>query len=202
MIDIFSSLTPLFESNPFRAWFIVASMVIIAGLIIWVSIIDIKYKEIEFWKLLIVGGSTIILPIIESFICGCPWLKFFLIGSLVLWFLLLFLNIKFNDDSIFGRADVDIISALLSELIAVTIWMFLKSNGSDVANIAITGLWYNALFYLLVGAITFIVCFIIFFVIQVIRKKEFIKDLRYRKTSFLPILIPVSVMVPYLIMVQ
>lgn len=199
---MFNELITMLSTDIVRAIIIIIGLCVILGLTIWISVIDIKDKAIEFWKMLVASSSTIIMPFIASFFCGCRLLKWFLLGSLVIWFLFLFINIKFNKDKIVGKADVDLLSAILAETIMFSVWTFITSENANAAWIKITAIWYNLLFFLLAGALLFLAVFMLIFIVNVIRKKNSFKNLRKMKVSVIPMFIPVSVMMPYLFMVS
>lgn len=197
---MFNNLIDLFSSNPIRAYLITFSMIIIFLLLLWVSYIDIKKQCVTFWKMLIVSSSTILFPIILSFFCGCKYLKWFLIFSLILWILLLYLNVKFNKDKFVGKADIDLLSALFSETIMFCVWMFFILD-KNIVWIRVTHVWYSFFLYLLLGSIIYILLFLCVFSVKVFNKKVTFKELiKGTKISVIPMLIPISLMIPYIVM--
>lgn len=199
---MFYNLEILLETEPYRAYGVIASMLVILASLIWVSWIDIKKQKITFWKMLISSSTTIIMPLIMSFFCGCHYLKWFLMAALLLWVAFLYLNIRFNKDKFVGKADIDLLSALFAEGIAFSAWMFVVLD-SQYVWIRITHFWYSGFLYLLIGSLIFLAFFLIFFAFHVlIGKKNFRDLLKGTKISVLPMLMPVSVMIPYLIMVS
>lgn len=199
---MFDNLFYLIETDPTRGYLTLGSMVIIFLFLLWVSIIDIKKQSITFWKMLVASFSVILMPLIVSFFCGCKDLKWFLMGAIVLWIFLLFLNVKFNKDRFVGKADIDLLSALFAENVMFCAWMF-KVLDPNVVWIRITHAWYSFFLYLLIGAIIYIILFLIAFTIKVIMKKATFKELiKGTKVSVIPMLMPISIMVPYMIMVS
>lgn len=197
---MFNNLFAIIEKHPFRGYAVLASLVIIFLLLVWVSIIDIQKKSITFWKMLIVSSSTIILPLIISLFCGCSYLRYFLASALILWLLLLYLNIQYNNDAFVGKADIDLLSALFSLNIAFCAWMYFTSDVKFVF-IQITNAWYLFFLYLTLGAIFYLILFLFIFSFQVLFKKATFKQLiKGTKISVIPMLIPISVMIPYMIM--
>lgn len=202
---MFSGLIELFNENIIRAVITTIGMIVILSLLCWVSIIDIKKKSVTFWKMIVVGASIILMPFIESFFAGCWLLPVCLFGALILWFVLLYLNVKFNKDKFVGKADVDLLMAVFSELVMYSIWMLLTID-LDIALIQINHLWYSAFLYLLIGSLIFMfVIFLIFFIKKfVMRRKDytFRKLIKETKVSVIPMLVPVCLIAPYMIMVK
>ena len=198
---MFKTLINLYSTNLPRAIMITISLIIILSLMIWVSIIDIKKKTITFWKMLIASSSTIIMPLLTSFTCGCPYLKYFLIGALVLWVMFLAFNILFNLEKTVGKADIDILSAIISDCIMVTLWLFIVVKQYSV--VKVTQLWYLFFFYLLLGSIIFIAITILITIIKCIINKNssFLKELMHQKVPIIAMFIPLAVMIPYNIMI-
>ena len=202
---MFSGLIELFNENIIRAVITTIGMIVILSLLCWVSIIDIKKKSVTFWKMIVVGASIILMPFIESFFTGCWLLPVCLFGALILWFVLLYLNVKFNKDKFVGKADVDLLMAVFSELVMYSIWMLLTID-LDIALIQINHLWYSAFLYLLIGSLIFMfVIFLIFFIKKfIMRRKDytFRKLIKETKVSVIPMLVPVCLIAPYMIMVK
>ena len=200
---MFDGLLSLYrEQNYLRLSVVITSMLIIFGLMIWVSILDIKYKSITFWKMLIASSSTIIMPFISSFFCGCKYLKWYLLCALFLWFFILFLNIKFNKDKIFGKADIDLLSALISECIMTSFWIF-KVEG-NYSTIKIMTIWYLFLLYFILGSLIFLIFMFLVFLFKIFILKRFMtkEEILKSKISVIPMFIPIAVMLPYNIMVM
>lgn len=150
---MFNHLLALFNNGEtVRGVLSVISMLVIAGLLTWVAIIDIVKQSIKFWKLLLAGGSVILCPFVVSLFSGCWLLPVCLLGAIPLWFLFLFLNIKFNLDRFVGKADIDIITAPISMLAMYCLWMFLTLD-SQLASIQVTAALYNSFVYLLLGSL-------------------------------------------------
>lgn len=197
---MFNELIDMFEINPIRAYINTIGLIIIFALIIWVSLIDIKKKEVEFWKLLITSGMIIIIPIISSFFSENHSLKYFLFISLILWVLFLGLNIKFNNDKFIGKADIDILSSIFALLIMCS--LYLLYNTDYYVGIQIIHLWYLAFLYLLYGSLIFLVIIFIYtFIKSLITKQNMLNQLKGSKISMIPVLIPISILIPYNIMI-
>ena len=64
------NLVKLVSDAPLQGYSLIAMALIIAGAMVWVSIDDIFHQEIYFWKLLIAGATTIVLPFIVSLLMG------------------------------------------------------------------------------------------------------------------------------------
>ena len=202
-MEIFKELLSLKSENLLRFCIISIGFLVILGLLIWVSIIDIKKKSITFYKMLIASSSTIIIPFIASFFCGCPILKWFILGSLLLWVLFLFINIKFNKDKFIGKADIDLLSALFAECLMCSFWMYCVLDHTFVW-IKILNLWYGAVFYFIIGSLAYLVLFLLYFFVKsvILKRDSFLRLLKGTKISVIPMLIPISVMVPLTIMLM
>lgn len=200
---MFDALIELFKTDVPRAAGISICLTIISALILWVSIIDIRRKKIVFWKMLVASSSTIIGCLIMSFFCGCKLLCLAMATAIPLWFLLLYLNIRFNKDKFIGKADIDLLSALVSICICYSVWLFMTSEPS-VAAIKMTHLWYSLFLYLLIGSLIYIAIFLVYFLISVvIFKKHSIRELfKSVKISVIPMILPASIMIPYTIMLS
>lgn len=200
-MKIFDNLIQLLKDGKLQGYFTLASLIIILSLMIWISISDLKRKSVTFWKMLVASGSTIILPFITSFTCGCGKLKWFLLASIPLWFLFLFINIKKNKDKVIGRADVDLLSALISESLMYSIWLYTILD-ANVRWIRITQVWYNLFLYIVLGAIAYLLIFLVVFGIAIATKKKTVKEVLKAKISAIPMFIPVSLMIPYMFMIS
>ena len=199
---MFNELFNLMSKHPLRGYGILASLVIIFLLLVWISFIDIKRKSITFWKMLIASSSVILLPLIMSLFCGCKYLKYFLAASLILWMIFLYLNVRYNKDKFVGKADIDLLSALFAVNLAFSGWLYAISNKNFVF-IQITNVWYSFFLYLTAGAIFYLVLFLFVFLFKVLFKKATFKQLiKSTKISVIPMLIPISIMIPYMIMVS
>lgn len=197
---IFEELIKLYSDQPIRAVYITIGLLAIFSLLCWVSYIDIKKQSIKFKYMLIASASTIIVPFIGSFFCGCKLLKWFLLASIILWFFLLFLNIKFNKNKFVGKADIDLLSALFSETVMYSLWILYTTQ--QYPGIRITYVWYSFFLYLLVGAIVYVAFYIVIFIYKKIRHKTGILLLiKTTRVPAIPMLIPISVMVPYILMI-
>lgn len=198
---MFESLRLLYSENLIRAIFATVGMVAIFGLLLWVSIIDVKKMSVTFWKMLVAGFSTIFFPIITSLFCGCWKLPVYLAAAIPLWFFLLYINIKFNLDRFIGKADIDLLSAILAEMIMYSIWMF-RTLESTIAAAQVMHFWYSGFLYLLLGSIAFVVIVSIIILIKFIKsgKKSFMKNVKDTRVSVIPMLMPVCLIIPYIIM--
>ena len=127
-------------------------------------------------------------------------MRWYLLKAIPLWFLMLYINIKTNKDKFMGKADVDLLSAIASIGIMYSMWLTTVFE-MDIAIIKITGFWYSTLGYLLLGALVYLVIFIFLLIIMVATKKRTIKQLlKDSRISIIPMFIPVSVMVPMMIL--
>lgn len=199
---MFYDLEILLETEPYRGYGVIASIIVIFLMLSWISIIDIKKQKITFWKMLLASSSTIIMPLIMSFFCGCHYLKWFLMGSLLLWVGFLYFNIKYNKDKFVGKADIDLISAVFAEGIMFSGWMLFVVDPQYVW-IRITHFWYSGFLYLLIGSLIFLAFFLIVFAYYVITgKKNFKELLKGTKISVIPMLMPACIMIPYFVMVS
>lgn len=201
---MFDSLLNLLQNDAtkLRGFVIVGCLFTIFALLLWISWIDIKKQSITFWKMLIASSSTIIMPIIASFFYNCSYLKWFYVGALIIWILFLYFNIKYNNDKFVGKADIDLLSAIFAECIMFSAWL-ITFGEKDFIWIKITHLWYSFFLYILIGAVFYVALFLTIFSYKAFIKKEGkIKDLiRSTKISVIPMLVPVSIMMPYTFMI-
>lgn len=198
---MFDSLIALYSTDLKRAIGVTIGCLIILGLMIWISVIDIKKKSVTFWKMLIASYSIIAIPLFMSFFCGCPYLKWFLLLSMLIWLLLLFLNVKFNKNHFIGQADIDLLSAIISEGLSVTLWIIYTTD--NYVGLQISQFWYLVFLYLLLGFLAFIVLTILISAIKVYimhTNNKLLLELRHKKLPVIAAFIPVSVMIPLNIM--
>ena len=202
---MFDPLVNLFQTNAPRATAILITMVIVFCLLLWVSIIDVRRKTITFWKMLVASSSIILMPIIVSLFYTCEKLgtmKWSLMAAIPIWIFILFLNIKFNKDRFMGRADIDLLSAILSVGICYSYWLSTVLEPEVVA-IRITSFWYKSLGFLLVGALIYLAIFVFMVLTKVMMKKLTMKELmKSTKICIIPMFMPISVMVPYMILMS
>lgn len=197
----FDRLVDLVSNTPLQGYSMIIMALIITGVMVWVSLDDILYQEIYFWKLLIAGASTIVLPFIVSLIMGEFLLSACIFGSAVLWVSFLAINILKNNDNFIGKADVDIVSAVASLYIGGSVWIWLTEKSGEVASIQLSYLWYNFVLYLLVGSLFVIFIFLILFGIRLLQRKTHISLLfKFTKVAVIPMLLPVSVVGPLVLL--
>jgi hypothetical protein len=202
---MFDGLIQMFQTNAPRATAVTIAMVIIFAGLLWVSIIDIKRRSVTFWKMLIASGLTIVCPLIVSLFYNCNDLKamkWYLAISIPLWFFMLFINIKLNKDKFMGKADIDLLTALASMGICYSVWLW-TILPPETVTIRITAFWYKSLGFLLMGAIVYLIIFMFMVMKRVIIGKQKIRDLvKGTKISIIPMFMPISVMMPYMIMMS
>ena len=200
MTSLFENLIYLYETNLTRAIVITLCLAVILGLLLWVSIIDIKKHSIKFKYMLIASSSVIIMPFIASFFCGCYLLKWFLICALPLWIFFLFWNIKTNKDKFVGKADVDLLSAVISATIMYSLWIAVTT---EYYSIRIIHTWYSLFLYLLIGGICYVIFYLLTFLYKTLFKKQkFMELMKTTKVPVVPMFIPVSFMMAYTFMVS
>lgn len=196
-----NQLTSILQSNPNKGYLIIFNLVSIFLFMLWVSIIDIMKKSVTFWKILLASSTVIVMPFIYSLFCGCKYLKWFLIGAFILWIFFLFLNIKFNNERFIGKADLDFLSAIFAEGIAVSLWLFYIDP--NYAAIKVTQFWYISFLYLLIGSLILVFILILAVILRlIIGKNKNLRSFKGVKISILPMFIPVSIMVPFNIMIM
>ena len=200
---MFNALQSLYQSNVPRAVAITIAMAIVFAFLLWVSIIDLKRRSVTFWKMLLASGSVILVPFIVSLFYTCEklgTLKWYIISAIPLWFLILYLNIKLNKDKFMGKADIDLLSAIFSVGLTYSVWLSTVVDKSAIV-IRITGFWYSVLGYLVIGAGIYLIVFIFLVVTKVATRRKTIKELiKDTRISIIPMFMPVSVMVPYIIL--
>lgn len=193
---MFDNFIALFETDIVKAIYVAVGMLVVLALNIWVCAIDIKRQKIAFWKLLIAGGSTIIVTFIGSFLCDCPKLKWYLLLSIPIWIAILFINIKFNKAKIVGRGDIDIFSALISLTVAYSVWLYNVSQ-PEIALINISYIWYNFFLTMLIGSVLVVSIYLIRAIILSIKNKQnILKYIIGVKISVLLMFLPTSVVMP------
>lgn len=173
-----------------RVFAIVASEIIILGFFIFICVRDLMDKSVVFWQLLISGGLMILAPLVVNAIFGPKCLTSYLFASVPIWGILLFINIKFNKEKRIGKADIDIISCLFSICASLILWQFGLDQGNDYALISATGLLHGFIGYLLMGALVYILIFMIVFLIRLGLHRVSMSDLKKMKVPMLPMLIP------------
>lgn len=182
-----------------------AFLLVDLGLLIHISICDIKRKSVTFWKVLLTGSMLIIGPLVMSLFYNCEGLrdlKLFMPRAFIYYIVLLYLNIKFNRDSFMGKADVDLLAAVASLGVAWSQWAF-SAYEAEVAAIRVTAFWYSVLGYLLVGALAYLVVFFIFVLRLVTTGKKTIRELMHDTTiSLIPMFVPVSLATTALVMMH
>lgn len=194
-------LTNLISNAPIQGYSLIIMALIITGAMVWVSLDDIFHQEIYFWKLLIAGATTIVLPLIVSMVMGKWTLAACILGSAVLWVAFLAINILKNNDNFIGKADIDILSAVGSLYIGGTVWLYLEHGAGDIFAIQASYLWYNFVLYFLVGSLSVIFVFLIIFGIRLMQKKTHIGLLfKFTKVAVVPMLLPVSVVAPIILL--
>lgn len=176
-------------------------LLIVAGLYIWLSIYDFKYKEVALWQIILTGGLsfglTYMLPII--FKRKCLW---FLGIIFIIWPILLYLNGKFNKQTIIGQADIDLFSINILMSIGMLRWVYVGSP----KEVAIINILYVSQIILGSIVIGLILCIIVWFtvaLIQSIKTKRKIKDILLSEHQYVPAIIsmlPFALMNTYLIM--
>ena len=196
---MFDNLIYIYNSNPIRAIVVTVGLLIILGMLLWISVIDVKKHYIKFKYMLIASSSIIIVPFIASFFCRCRLLKWFILASFILWIFFLFFNIKFNKDKFVGKADVDLLSAVISENIMFSCWLWWTID--KYANIKIIHTWYSMFIYLLIGGIIYVAIYLIMFLYKILFKKKTIREL-FKETMVpvIPMFIPVCIMMSYIFM--
>lgn len=197
----YENLFNLVSNSPIKGYSLIIMSLIITGVMVWVSLDDIFHQEIYFWKLLIAGASTIILPFIVSLIMGKYLLSACIAGSAVLWIVFLAINILKNNDNFIGKADIDIVTAVGSLYLGGSVWIWLTAKSKDIALIQLNYLWYNFMLYLLIGSLFVIFIFLIIFGIRLLQKKTHIGFLfKFTKVAVIPMLLPVSVVAPLVLL--
>lgn len=199
LLDIIGEMV---NTNPTRATAVTVIGVVVFAFMLWVSVIDVIHKSIVFWKMLISSSTIILGPTIISLFYTCNELKsmkWFLIMSIPVWFIMLYLNVRFNREKFIGKADLDLLSAVLSIGLTYSFWVMHKL-GSGAGLIKVTEFWYRTMSYLLMGCMVYIAVFIV-----VLSYKILIKKLtpgvvmKTTKISVIPMFMPMAVAVPVMI---
>lgn len=175
---------------------------IMLGLLLWVSILDIKYKKVAFWKLLIAGFAIIMEPTLFHLTHSNWSLSFYLLGSIILFAFIIFLNLMFNNQKFVGKADIDILAAPIS--ITAMYSLYLNFEGGDFANLGILYIWYQLVQIMAVGLVGVFALYIIFALIRNALKGEFsvvklFVFMKGAKIPVVPMLVPACVLMPLMI---
>lgn len=184
MINI---LTHMFQTNIPRAVAVLSGFLIISSLLLWVTIIDLKYKKIKIWKMYSASSSILLVPFIISLFYNCEKLKnlrYYLFASLFLFAFLLFLNEILNSGKFVGKADVDVIAAIFSQGLMYSFWM-----GSIQDNFVFSKIiyyWYSVFLYLLIASLIILLIVIFYGIFIVATKKKTLRE--FVKTTKWPTL--------------
>ena len=198
-IGMFDNLIYLYENNLTRAIAVTVGLLIIIGMLLWISIIDIQKHYIKFKYMLIASSSIIIIPFIASFFCGCILLKWCILGSFILWFAFLFWNIVKNNDKFVGKADIDLLSALFSETIMFSVWQFIVNE--EYPDLYIIKTWYSLFTYLLIGGIFYVILYLLIFTYKkIIKKQKLMQMIKETKVPVIPMFLPACIMMSYIFM--
>lgn len=196
---MFDNLIYLYENNLTRAIAVTVGLLIIIGMLLWISIIDIQKHYIKFKYMLIASSSIIIIPFIASFFCGCKLLKWCILGSFILWFAFLFWNIVKNNDKFVGKADIDLLSALFSETIMFSVWQFIVNE--EYPDLYIIKTWYSLFTYLLIGGIFYVILYLLIFTYKkIVKKQKLIQMIKETKVPVIPMFLPACIMMSYIFM--
>lgn len=196
---MFDNLIYLYENNLTRAIAVTVGLLIIIGMLLWVSIIDIQKHYIKFKCMLIASSSIIIIPFIASFFCGCKLLKWCILGSFILWFAFLFWNIVKNNDKFVGKADIDLLSALFSETIMFSVWQFIVNE--EYPDLYIIKTWYSLFTYLLIGGIFYVILYLLIFTYKkIVKKQKLMQMIKETKVPVIPMFLPACIMMSYIFM--
>ena len=196
---MFDNLIYLYENNLTRAIAVTIGLLIIIGMLLWISIIDIQKHYIKFKYMLIASSSIIIIPFIASFFCGCKLLKWCILCSFILWFAFLFCNIVKNNDKFVGKADIDLLSALFSETVMFSVWQFIVNK--EYPDLYIIKTWYSLFTYLLIGGIFYVILYLLIFTYKkIVKKQKLIQMIKETKVPVIPMFLPACIMMSYIFM--
>lgn len=200
---IFRPILDIIRYKPINGWFILISLIIIFGMMCWVSYQDIRNQKITFWKLILTGFVSIFLPFVYSFMSGNGFNQILAYGlSIPMYIFLLSVNYNCNKDRFIGKADIDIISAQISLSLAATFWQ-IRSNSGILLKMNISYIWLNFLFYLTVGLALGAVVFLLWFGIEMIKgNKNIFLLMKDTRVPVLPSLIVVVVLNSYTLMIM
>lgn len=175
------------------------TMVIVSILYMWISIIDIKYKEIKAWKILIAVSINFLLPIVYLLSYGAQCMVKFLIFSFIVWFILSFLTGRFNTETVFGQADIDIF--ISQTIISISIILWAINVFEPIVRPFIILSFLDSIFKAyLVGLVGLLLFWSIKFINSKILKRVELDSEDYRKVPILPSFIPVVILNMYVIL--
>lgn len=197
-----NTLLEMYSTDMTRAIVITACMVVTFCLLSWVSWIDIKKKSITFWKMLVASSSVIICPFIAAFFCDCRLLKWMFLSAFVIWAALLFFNIKLNKDKFIGKADIDLLTAMLSVLISHSAWLLITTDETTIAWMLITQSFIIVFGWLTIGSVTYMAGFLLYIIFRIATKKSTFKEIIKTKVSVIPMIMPAALVMTYYLMIQ
>ena len=169
--------------NNIRLYVSLAVILICISLYLFIIVLDFKYKEMEFSKILLAGSCNIILPFIPIAIWGCKCMVFILPGAAIAWIILLILNLKFNKETIVGRADIDILGLQIILLIAICIWVMIKIK-SQVNILILLTMLQTASSSLFIGLTSLIIFWIIKILLENIKLNKGIDKTSNKRITF------------------
>jgi len=190
--------------NPARAYSMLGACACVLVLMLWVSYLDLRYQSVTFWKMLVASGSMVLATLAATFTCKCSTLasmRGYLLLSLPIWCVLLWLNIRFNHDRFMGKADADLLSCAFSMGVTHSMWLHARAEDPAVFMVRITGFWYTFLGLILAGSLVYIAGLFIWTIWRM-RKNGMgaIRELKGMHMSILPMFIPLAVGLPFAIL--
>lgn len=129
-MNIIGSYQHLWEESPARLVIVLAMTLIIMGLYTWNCVDDSKHRSIKTWKLMLAPTVLSLYCLVQSILpeetiigCGCPHLWPFVLGSYIIWLVIMVLNIFFNKQRFIGQADVTLLSYVILSTAAYCMWI-------------------------------------------------------------------------------
>lgn len=169
---------------------------------IYVIYLDLKYREMEYWTILLSSFINILLIFIPVFIWGTTSFGWNLLYILILFMLFSILNGLFNKEGVLGKADVDVFiaQALITGSILLYLYINIDNGAAAFLNISIiTEMIFTSI---VIGLIATIIIWIFKITIIKIRTKNKIKAIikQNKEVPTLISFIPWIIVNAYLIM--
>lgn len=197
---MFNQLMHIFSVTPLKGVYITLTSLIILGFSLWVSYDDLKSKQVYFWKMLLLGSSVVLTIAIYSLFSGNGW-KFIvtMVAGIPLYILFLYLNILFNKERWFGKADVDIVASYVTTGIMFSVWAFWDKAHSQYM-VSIPYIWSYISGSMAIGLIIGLVMFLINWEIMVLKKQRTWYTAIGTPIAALPMFVIPNVMIPLAVM--
>ena len=154
--------------TPLRYNINAAVIAIIILLYLWLIVLDFVSKEVHLWKILLVCLLNVIVPLPVIAVYGNHYLMLFMLISIPIWLISIYVNTKLNKETIIGMGDVDIFLMQLFLNVSIVLWKVFSTN--DIIYAAYV--FKVMLFSILVGISLTLLIWFFNFIFKVISNKE------------------------------